>query len=221
VFYAGTYWALLDEFSGEGEHSFEAGYQFAPGLGVSGAGTGTDQYDVRVTVRGDPRLELIAFGSRRLKASLVEGRETPAQGWVSRRYGHREPAPLLRVRMRAKAPALFATLLFPSAFFRGAARQAAVRRLEIGLEGLACEIRGEAWRDIVLFTPSLAETACQDFTVAAAFLRLRLDQAGTPQSVFGTGVRRIIHEGKVLFESPEPVPVLFTGAEELTQFPRN
>ena len=143
VFYAGTYWALLDEFSGEGEHSFEAGYQFAPGLRVSAAGTGPDQCDVRVAARGEARLELIAFGSGPPKAYLVEGSERPAQGWVSRRYGHREPAPVLRVRMRAKAPALFATLLFPSAFFRGSVRQAVARRLEIGLEGLACEIRGE------------------------------------------------------------------------------
>ena len=47
-------------------------------------------------------------------AGLVRGAVDPPQGWVSRRYGEMQPAPVLETRMSSRAPALFATVLAPT-----------------------------------------------------------------------------------------------------------
>jgi hypothetical protein len=213
LLYCGGYWTLVDEFSGAGEHTFEASYQYAPGIPVEALEDAGDGRQIRVSVPGDAALELVALSSGRVTASVAEGSEDPIQGWVSRRYGAREPAPLLNLQMRAPVPSLLVTLLFPSAFLRGHRRFPQIYRLQAGHGVIACEIAGGFGRDILVCSPSQPETAVADLAVAAEFAHIRLDAEGACRSVFGAGVRRLEHRGKSLFANHEPAPFLIAGSE--------
>ena len=96
------YWILEDRFEGQGEHTFELAFNFAPELDLSeGAG------------------QVIARGRRgALTIAPVSGNEflvARAGRWVSQSYGTASPASAMIYRFRARAPFENTMLLIPSA----------------------------------------------------------------------------------------------------------
>ncbi len=214
LLYAGGYWTVLDELAGDGEHDLEATYHFAPGARVAAPVVDGSAREVRLSCAvGEAGLAMTALGSAPVAAELVTGRERPIQGWVSRRYGHRQPAPALAITMTAPLPALSATVLIP--FDASDSDGAPPARLLPSRPGvLACEVQGTGWRDIIVLSPSGAEDSVAGLTLAGEFFRIRLNGSADPMAVFGTGVRSVTQGGAVLFDTNtgKPAPVYFSGA---------
>jgi hypothetical protein len=100
-------WFLLDDLSGVGTHSLEFFFHFPPDtrLRVEEHSCWAAKNDGRFLIIADPRVSLHAGG----------GEENPKQGWYSRDYGHREPAPVLTGKTRCSVPARFPWILWPGA----------------------------------------------------------------------------------------------------------
>ncbi len=112
LFFHGSGGCLIaDELLGRGEHTFDFYYHFAPGVKLCVASL-LDAIEVRAQ-------------ASELDAALCFHTTAPASaevlpGWVSPRYGFREPASVLRFRIKAAAPLLVCTVVMP--FQRGGER---------------------------------------------------------------------------------------------------
>jgi hypothetical protein len=116
AFVKGSYWVIVDDLEGDGEHHIDLQFQFAP-LEVQVDPT------LWARARGRSGTELLVrpFASVALKASVHTGELDPLRGWVSPIYGRREPAPLLVYSTVTTLPLRVLTLLLPSAGPRAAA----------------------------------------------------------------------------------------------------
>ena len=116
VFVKGSYWVVVDDLEGDGEHQIDLQFQFAP-LEVHVDPT----LWARARGRTGTELLLRPFASVALKGSVHTGELDPIRGWVSPVYGRREPAPLLVYSTVTTLPLRVLTLLLPSAGPRAAA----------------------------------------------------------------------------------------------------
>lgn len=105
--------AIKDQLVGDGTHTYEQLWHFFPGVRVQIEG-----HWVRICGRG---MEYAFLQLEDLNASLdiVEGQEFPIQGWFSRQYGQKEPAPVLRYVGQANLPTSFTTTFIPLNVFKG------------------------------------------------------------------------------------------------------
>jgi len=108
VYVPGRYWVIIDDLEGSGEHRIDLRFQFAP-LDV--------QLDPDLTARARGRsghsLILRPFAARALTGTVHLGEMNPMQGWISREYGHRLPAPLVSYGVQSTLPFRIATLVAP------------------------------------------------------------------------------------------------------------
>jgi hypothetical protein len=92
------YWLLVDWLDGAGRHVLERAWHFAPGtLRLDGDGVafrGESGVGARLRWPGEPRPV----------CRVVVGDELERQGWVSRSYGERRPAPALFQRLEVELP---------------------------------------------------------------------------------------------------------------------
>jgi hypothetical protein len=102
------YWVVVDDLDGRETHRAELRFQFGtrvvqmgPGLWVSSRG------------RGDTGLWIAPFTLAPLSASVRHGQLDPIEGWVSRDYGRREPAPVVVYGTTTRLPLRIITLLLP------------------------------------------------------------------------------------------------------------
>jgi hypothetical protein len=96
-------WLIADEFRGLGEHTFDFYYHFAAGV------------QVRVISDVEPVVEA-SFGDQgALFTFLTAAHAEPEviEGWVSPRYGRREAASVLRLRITAATPLQVSALIVP------------------------------------------------------------------------------------------------------------
>ncbi|SRR5579871_741178 len=98
-------WLINDELLGSGEHTFDFYFHFAPGVDVHVVPAADELIQV-VARSGGVSLTLCFHCAARPTAEIL-------QGWVSPRYGRREPAPVLRFRVKAAAPLWAATVVVP------------------------------------------------------------------------------------------------------------
>jgi Heparinase II/III-like protein/Heparinase II/III N-terminus len=115
AFVKGSYWVIVDDLEGDGEHHVDLHFQFAPlELHVDPA--------LWARARGRSGTELLVrpFASVALKASVHTGELDPVRGWVSPIYGRRTPAPLLVYSTVTTLPLRVLTLLLPSSGPRAA-----------------------------------------------------------------------------------------------------
>jgi len=84
-------WIIRDTVPGNGEHTLEWFFHFAPQCPVI-----VDGLKVRTTFPDDPNIQI--------ETTQHATRVTLEEGWVSRTYGRREPAPLMRYSLRANLP---------------------------------------------------------------------------------------------------------------------
>jgi hypothetical protein len=97
-------WLIADELLGSGEHTFDFYYHFAPGVELQ-VNPASDF--IQVLARAEEYRATLCFHS------TVQAEADVLQGWVSPRYGRREPASVLRLRIQASPPLFVSTLVMP------------------------------------------------------------------------------------------------------------
>jgi hypothetical protein len=158
VFVKPDRWFLLDDLSGAGIHSLEFFFHFLPDvqLQVEEHFCWATKNDSRFLIIADPRLSLDAG----------RGDEGSVQGWYSRDYGRREPAPVLAGRIRCPVPARFPWVLWP-----GAPDEARIRK--VSGQGSAWTLETSAQVDCFIFSDPLAMQPDQKAATDADFAYLR------------------------------------------------
>jgi hypothetical protein len=126
------YWIVSDEVAGSGEHDLEFNFHFAPGVKLEAS------HGAWLASRDGSRFLLLTPAET--EARVVEASENPIQGWHSRDYGHREPAPVLQCRVRAALPRRFHWLLWPVPAGWPALR-------ELPGRGTRVQVETDAWTD--------------------------------------------------------------------------
>jgi hypothetical protein len=107
-FHESGYWLIADELRGCGEHVFDFHYHFAPEVEVR-VSSSPDLIEVRATVKESGAtfyLHTRAHTRAQASAEVIDG-------WVSRRYGHRERASVVRFRVTAVPPLLVWAAVMP------------------------------------------------------------------------------------------------------------
>jgi hypothetical protein len=108
LFVKPRFWVIVDDLTGRGEHDIDLRFQFAPGRVELRDGSWVAMAGKRAA-----GLWIGAFCAAPLSVRLVEGELDPPQGWISRQYGRRQPAPMGIWRTRSRVPARIVTLLLP------------------------------------------------------------------------------------------------------------
>lgn len=102
----GGFYLVIDLLTGKGEHYFSQHWHFECGpIDVDDRGRAT------LALASGRRFVVVPLARPDLSWSLVEGSTDPIQGWRSRRFGRREPAPCLTYQWRDACPSVMATLL--------------------------------------------------------------------------------------------------------------
>ncbi len=108
LFVKSRYWLIVDDFDGASSHRVDLRFQFAAlELGLEPSGW------ARARLGGDRGLLLRSLSVPEPLTAIHVGREDLPAGWISRDYGHREPAPALVHSWEARLPLRVATLLWP------------------------------------------------------------------------------------------------------------
>ena len=105
----GEYWVVCDVLTGIGSHRGESFFHFAS----IAAALDDDGLTCRVGDAGHS-LTVIPAPELSLRACLTRGQLDPPRGWLSRGYGHREPAPVLVYSQSGPLPLSFAVALVPA-----------------------------------------------------------------------------------------------------------
>jgi hypothetical protein len=107
VFVKPDYWLLADTLEGHGPHTLEFFFHFAPGIALS---------IVEGAVMATKGAERFLLKPEAPGATLrvIEGSESPIQGWFSEDYGNRAAAPVVVGEMKTTLPARALWLLWPS-----------------------------------------------------------------------------------------------------------
>jgi uncharacterized heparinase superfamily protein len=108
VFVKPRYWVVVDDLLGAAVHDIELRFQLTarPTLRPDHAA---------FAGRNGSGLWVMPHSATPLVALVREGSDMPLDGWQSRAYGQREPAPVLIYRVRARLPVRVATVLYPVA----------------------------------------------------------------------------------------------------------
>jgi hypothetical protein len=109
IFVKPDYWLLVDDLDGTSMHHVSVAFQFAPTMRVN---LGPDSWTRAETPNGRV-LWMLSIQSSPLLASLECGAQEPLRGWVSSKYGQRQPAPVLTYSGTVPLPARTITLLVP------------------------------------------------------------------------------------------------------------
>jgi hypothetical protein len=125
VFFAKPeYWVIVDEMLGEGTHSSESLFHFAPDLSLAPGENGS----VQTNLSEGPNLAIIPNPTPGLEVEVVEGQEEPhLQGWFVPGGEDPEPAPVVCYRLTAPFPRAQAYVLVP-------ARSGNPPRVEVSLD---------------------------------------------------------------------------------------
>ncbi len=107
VFVKPDRWFLLDDLAGTGTHSLDFFFHFSPDIRLH-----VEKNLCWAAKKGN---HFLVMTDRRVSLHAAPGKQGGQQGWYSRDYGHREPAPLLVGKNRCRVPARFPWVLWPGA----------------------------------------------------------------------------------------------------------
>jgi hypothetical protein len=201
------YWLVVDEFRGGGAHTVDLFWHFASGIELGAPEYGLDRRDARLEARAEGAgLHLALFATTPLELHRAQAETTPPQGWVSRRYGERRPAPVASARLRAEGRATVVTLLArhaPTAVRRNGALESAwaARPLPVfhrptpARSALALEIAGAGKQDVLIVSPDGAEVQVGSY-VAQGELFWTRSAAGALERLFGVASRSFSVRGE-------------------------
>lgn len=205
------YWLVFDDFRGEGEHEFDLFYHFSP------------ECEIEFTAPALKTSELLLYvcGSRPVESELILGQDTPPQGWVSRRYGQKTPAPVLRAHLRSSVPAGFLSVLFPlsadvpiigplevaPALWAGGPAESGPSAHRAA-PATALSIEYDTFRDFAILVPTGQEIRTGEFSAQGELFWLRTIN-GAPKRLLGVNTRSFRQNSTTLFEETEPVSCVF------------
>ena len=109
VFVKPDFWVLIDDIAGQGRHTIDLSFQFAP-LHVELASRNC----CRVETERGAVLWLVTLASRPMVNQIRRGELQPIRGWISDRYGHKQPSPALVCSARSELPVRAITVLYPT-----------------------------------------------------------------------------------------------------------
>lgn len=109
VFVKPAFWVVIDDLTGDGPHAVDVSWQFAP-IAAEVTASGHCRVD---TKRGSV-LWLLPFAATPLSNEIKNGALQPTRGWISKRYGRKQPAPALVCSATADLPLRVVTVLFPT-----------------------------------------------------------------------------------------------------------
>jgi hypothetical protein len=101
-------WVLIDDLTGDGQHWIDSSFQFAP----MPVGMVTPDW-VRADTDSGASLWVSSFPQSPLLPAITRGATAPIRGWISSRYGQRQPAPALTYSGMVTLPWRSLTVLFP------------------------------------------------------------------------------------------------------------
>ncbi|HEX8097130.1 MAG TPA: heparinase II/III-family protein, partial [Pyrinomonadaceae bacterium] len=195
LFLKGDYWVMRDRVETEGPHSYELHFHFAPESAPA-----MDENAVRERVEGSPGLELFSFGG---------GDWREEEGWVSRCYAGRSPAPVYTFSASAEGACEFVTFLVP----RRAGEPKVTIKERACARGRAFELRDGDMHDLVLLGDGgliKTERVETDFSWAWA----RFTAGGTlPEELVLIHGSRLVLDGRELVSAPERVAYVVARRE--------
>ena len=205
------YWIVLDEFSGAGSHTFDFNYHFSPRLtldlrdvhGIQESRDGAPDYPVEILARGEESgLLLFLDATSPLSAKLINGQTAPEQGWVSTRYGSKEPAGVLCATAECSPPLVAATILVPLRNNGDNFATPAIRRESVSGSALSCSITSGGRTDLLMVPATAAMIEIVGLKLQGELFWLHLSN-GAPRRLLGIGVRSAAQGENILFGGPE------------------
>ena len=191
---AAGYWIIADDFRGSGEHRFDFHYHFGPAVELHGL----EQDDVGVLLRAQQAgLSLRLIAARPISSDLLRGETAPIGGWVSRGYGHKEPAATLRATLTGSVPTGAMTIV---AVDRNLIAEPL--KIERG-SGVACSCCHDGFEDIAVLANGDTELAVADFRMRGEFFWLRLER-GVLKQMLAVRARTLERHGTYIFRRTEP-----------------
>jgi len=129
LFVKNDYWIVLDRFDGSGTHVINTLFHFAPGKVIFDASN-----LVCTSVNNKrPNVLIVPSDTHRTSLSIVEGRESPCQGWISIEYNRWVPAPVADYAYDGTLPMERAYLIYPMR--PGEKIAASIERLRLKVNG--------------------------------------------------------------------------------------
>ena len=205
------YWAVLDDFRGEGEHRFDFYYHFAPDAEVELRSGDGRQRCLEVDAHaGESGLLLFLTASDPLQPEIAHGKTVPVQGWVSALYGEKKPASVLQAALTARAPAGAISLLTPLPHVSG--RVVSRPRAAAAEAGgaVACLLEHKGFRDYLALSTSDGSTEFLGFQMEGEVFWLRTKDGALTQ-LLAINARRFSGAHGALFENNEPLPYVWAS----------
>ncbi len=175
IFVKPDYWLVVDEMSADGRHTFEHLFHCAPGVTVTVGEGGAARLRAP---DGDACLFITPLGG--VRATIVNGREVPPQGWFSTGYESKVPIDTLIYTSKGDGRFLRAFVLFPhkgdSAMMEAPA-ETIMEPLDDG-ESYGLRIRMSDHTDHIVFSPNDAEKRFGPCITNLAWAVVREDNAG-------------------------------------------
>jgi hypothetical protein len=196
-----NYWIVLDELRGQGEHTFDFMYHFAPGAKLFVVGDEErGEIDCRAHV-DKSGLQMCIYANASMHAEAICGQLSPIQGWTSSRYGEKKPAPMLKGSIQASAPVAAMTFLLP-----GAGNGLRTRRLQVaGGRALAAVVRDGEFEDIcVLSLEPSATLQLMDFSMSGECFWLRTEN-GALRQLLAVNASSFSSAGETVFREKDPI----------------
>ena len=109
VFVKPDFWVLIDDLTGEGSHTIDLSFQLAP-VDVELA----SPHCCRVETERGAVLWIVTLASTPMVSAIRSGELQPIRGWISDRYGRKQPSPALVCSARAPLPMRAITVLYPT-----------------------------------------------------------------------------------------------------------
>lgn len=109
LFVKPSFWIVIDDVTGAGVHAVDLVFQFAP-LPVEL----TTPQSCRVVTGQGAGLWVLPSASAALSTAIRCGDEAPKRGWVSHRYGQKQPSPALVCSTTSALPLRAVTVLYPT-----------------------------------------------------------------------------------------------------------
>ena len=209
-------WVIVDRFLGEGTHRFDLLYHFPPEAETSLYQSKGDSAETDLAVRaGSAGLRLFLCGSTPPQAEIISGRNESIQGWVSHRYGSKEPSPTLQVSLESSAPAVVVSLLLPfhadtqSELARQGSGSYKPQQIETP-DGSAIAIALECGdnRDLWVVPTGTDGTKLLGYEMHGEFFWVHSDASGQRQ-LFALNVSHFSHQGRALIEDGVPTDYRF------------
>lgn len=195
------YWVVADDFQGSGEHAFDFYYHFAPQVRLS---YHHRRNPAELDVSADGRqagLRMRFLSSKSFEAHVLRGKTDPIQGWASRRYGHREPAPVLQARLQSATPAGALSILLPTTgTFRG--WSTSVCKADAGL-AVACVLRNGDVGDFIVLPLSDSVVRIGRYWMRGEFFWLRTE-GGELRELLAIRARTFREDCRVVLQTDEP-----------------